>query len=75
MDLVKCAGCGEEVSKDSVTCPKCGRPIKSAEEKKPSEEVSEPTPTPQDIHSTRSKLYVYILLALVIIILILIIIF
>lgn len=72
MALVKCAECGEEISKDSVTCPNCGHPIESPEEKEPTQEKEEPTPTPGIVGSKRNA---YILAAILIIILILIIIY
>lgn len=34
MALVKCSECGNEVSKDAATCPKCGHPIKKEKPKK-----------------------------------------
>ena len=29
MALIKCSECGEEVSEDATSCPKCGHPVKA----------------------------------------------
>lgn len=37
MALIKCPGCGKEISEDAIKCPKCEYPIMS--EKKKGEEL------------------------------------